>query len=67
MDTEADCEEAFKVFDKEGKGQLSVAEVRELFTRSGEKLSSEEVDALIASADADGSGFIDLAEFKGMM
>ena len=25
------------------------------------------IDALIASADADGSGFIDLAEFKGMM
>ncbi len=35
--------EAFKVFDKEGKGVISTSEMKTVLTSMGEKLSEEEV------------------------
>jgi len=55
--------EAFKVFDKDGNGFISAAELRHVMTNFGEKLTDEEVDAMILEADIDGDGRINYVEF----
>jgi calmodulin len=48
-DSEEEILEAFKVFDKDGNGFISAAELRHIMTNLGEKLSDEEVDEMIRS------------------
>jgi len=43
QDTEDDIIEAFRVFDKDGNGTISAAELRHVMTNLGEKLTDEEV------------------------
>jgi calmodulin len=59
--------EAFKVFDKDGNGFISAAELRHIMTNLGEKLTDEEVDEMIREADVDGDGQINYDEFVDMM
>jgi len=59
--------EAFKVFDKDGNGVLSPEELRKIISNLGEKLSDDEVDAIIREADTDGDGCINCDEFVKMM
>ena len=47
---------AFRVFDKDGNGFISAAELRHVMTNAGEKLTDEEVDEMIREADIDGDG-----------
>merc|ERR1719337_561975 len=42
-DSEEEIKEAFKVFDKDGNGFISAAELRHVMTNLGEKLTDEEV------------------------
>merc|ERR1711998_672829 len=53
-DSEEEIKEAFKVFDKDGNGFISAAELRHVMTNLGEKLTDEEVDEMIREADIDG-------------
>lgn len=55
-DSEEEILEAFKVFDKDGNGFISAAELRHVMTNLGEKLTDEEVDEMIREADIDGDG-----------
>lgn len=55
-DSEEELREAFKVFDKDGSGDISAAELRHVMTSLGEKLTDEEVDEMIREADVDGDG-----------
>ena len=55
-DSEEELREAFKVFDKDGNGFISAAELRHVMTNLGEKLTDEEVDEMIREADLDGDG-----------
>ena len=55
-DTDEELREAFKVFDKDGNGFISAAELRHVMTNLGEKLTDEEVDEMIREADIDGDG-----------
>jgi hypothetical protein len=55
-DHEEELREAFKVFDKDGNGFVSAAELKHVMTNLGEKLSDEEVDEMIREADVDGDG-----------
>ena len=50
---EAELRKAFKVFDKDGSGALSIAEMRAVLTRpgGGAPLSDEEVAAVIAECE----------------
>jgi len=57
-DSEEEIKEAFKVFDKDGNGFISAAELRHVMTNLGEKLTDEEVDEMIREADIDGDGQI---------
>merc|ERR1712137_222973 len=67
VDTEEELVEAFKVFDKDGNGYISAAELRHVMTNLGEKLTDEEVDDMIREADVDGDGQINYDEFVKMM
>lgn len=55
-DSEAEILEAFKVFDTDGSGKISPAELRKVMTKLGEKLSDQEVEEMISEADMDGDG-----------
>lgn len=55
-DSEEELREAFRVFDKDGNGFISAAELRHVMTNLGEKLTDEEVDEMIREADLDGDG-----------
>ena len=57
-DTQEEIKEAFRVFDKDGNGHISAAELRHIMTNLGEKLTDEEVDEMIQEADIDGDGHI---------
>ncbi|XP_060577950.1 calmodulin-A-like isoform X2 [Ruditapes philippinarum] len=59
--------EAFKVFDKDGKGYLTADELRHIMTNLGERLPDEEVDEMLSIVDADGNGCIDYEEFTKML
>jgi calmodulin len=54
--------DAFREFDKDGNGFISAAELRQVMTNLGEKLTDEEVDEIMKEADTDGDGQIN---YKG--
>merc|ERR1712226_1151361 len=66
-DTEEELIEAFKVFDRDGSGFISAADLRHIMTNLGEKLTDEEVDEMIREADIDGDGQINYEEFVKVM
>lgn len=50
------------MFDKDGNGFISAAELRHVMTNLGEKLTDEEVDEMIREADIDGDGQINYGQ-----
>ena len=64
---EDELKEAFRVFDKDGNGYISAAELKYVMMNLGEKLSDEEVTELINEADTDGDGQIGFVEFMAIM
>jgi len=66
-DEEEEMKEAFRIFDKDGKGAISRNELRHVMTNLGEKLTDEEVDEMIREADVDGDGQITYEEFVQML
>lgn len=65
-DTEAELLEAFKIFDRDNNGLISLQELRFVMTK-GEKLKEEEINDLIREADVNGDGYIDYEEFVRAM
>lgn len=59
--------EAFKLFDKDGSGKIDADELKEAMMRLGDKLSKEEAEDMIKTADLDKDGKIDYIEFIRMM
>ena len=66
-DSEEEISEAFRVFDKDGSGFISVAELRHVMTNLGEKLTDEEIDEMVREQDFDGDGKIDYESFVNSM
>eukprot|EP00761_Pharyngomonas_kirbyi_P009516 gb/GECH01009532.1/.p1 GENE.gb/GECH01009532.1/~~gb/GECH01009532.1/.p1 ORF type:complete len:150 (+),score=54.30 gb/GECH01009532.1/:1-450(+) len=66
-DSEDEIMEAFKVFDRNGNGFISAAELRHVVTTLGEKLTDEEADEMLKEADVDNDGQINYEEFVKMM
>ncbi|NXO20178.1 CALMS protein, partial [Cisticola juncidis] len=66
-DGEEEIREAFRVFDKDGNGYISAAELRHVMTNLGEKLTDEEVDEMIKEADCNHDGQVNYEEFVRMM
>ena len=48
--------EAFRVFDKDGNGFISLDELKSVMRSLGENLTEEEFDVMIREADIDGDG-----------
>lgn len=66
-DPDRELREAFKVFDEDNSGSISRTEVRKIMKKLGQKLSDEELDAMMEEVDTDKDGQIDFNEFKSMM
>ena len=66
-DTEQEIINAFRVFDKDGNGLISKAELTNIMSILGDTLSNEEIEEMIIEADVDGDGFINYEEFVRMM
>ena len=54
--SDEEIRQAFRVFDKDGNGFISAAELRHVMINLGEKLTDEEIDDMIREADTDGDG-----------
>lgn len=61
-ETEEYLREAFRAFDKDGSGNITLIELRQIMTNHGEKLSDEEVAEMIQEAD-DGKGEVHYEDF----
>ena len=59
-----DMLEAFKVFDKNGDGVISVSELRQVVNNLGERLTDRELQRMFQNADQDGDGEIN---FNGIV
>ncbi|XP_017328918.1 calcium-binding protein 2 isoform X2 [Ictalurus punctatus] len=59
---------AFKEFDSNGDGQISLSELREAMKKLlGEQLTPRDIDAIIRDGDLNGDGQVDFEEFVRMM
>ncbi|XP_067632723.1 troponin C, isoallergen Bla g 6.0101 [Eurosta solidaginis] len=63
----SELKEAFRVYDKEGKGYLTVQVLRDILRELDDKLSASDLDMIIEEIDADGSGTVDFDEFLQVM
>ncbi|PAA49736.1 hypothetical protein BOX15_Mlig030324g1 [Macrostomum lignano] len=66
-DSEDELRRAFRLFDADGDGFLSPAELRQVMLNLGERLTKEEVDAMIEEADTDRDGQVSYEEFARIM
>ncbi|KAJ1842478.1 hypothetical protein LPJ70_003799 [Coemansia sp. RSA 2708] len=59
--------EAFRVFDKRGKGLIPAPELRHILTSLGEKMSNSDVDEMFREASLANDGELNYEEFARMM
>ncbi|KAM6321794.1 calcium-binding protein 2 [Podargus strigoides] len=60
--------DAFREFDTNGDGQISMAELREAMRKLlGQQLNYQEVDEILKDVDINGDGLVDFEEFVRMM
>ena len=62
-DVNKEIEEAFRVFDRLGKGSIDVKEMKEAMLKYGNVLSDQEIDDLFMNADSEGKGEFSYSEF----
>lgn len=66
-DSEEEIMEAFRVFDRDGRGFISSLELKHVMSNLGEKLTDEEIAEMISEADVSGDGEINYEEFVSFM
>ena len=66
-DTEEELVEAFKVFDRDGNGLISHAELKMVMKQIGEKYDDDQIAEIIKAGDKDNDGFLNYDEFIRMM
>ena len=64
---EAKFTAAFNLLDADGDGEIDAEELKDLMTRLGYKPHDDDIAGLIALADQDDSGTINLREFLQLM
>ncbi|KAL7674094.1 hypothetical protein ACOME3_000374 [Neoechinorhynchus agilis] len=67
MEDEQELREAFRVFDKQNRGVIDVADLKLIFKTLDENMSSDEIDQIISEVDEDSSGTVDFEEFMKLM
>ena len=66
-DTEEELVEAFKVFDRDGDGLISVPELKMVMKQIGEDFDDAQCESIIKSGDRDNDGKLNYDEFIRMM
>ena len=66
-ETIAECKQAFNIFDKDGSGSISAAELSSALNALGQSPSEEDIARMLKEIDKDDSGEIDFNEFLTMM
>ena len=66
-DTEEEMVEAFKVFDRDSDGLISLQELKLVMRQIGENLSDQVCAEIIAAGDRDNDGKLNFDEFIRMM
>ncbi|XP_037118199.1 calcium-binding protein 2 isoform X2 [Syngnathus acus] len=60
--------DAFKEFDSNGDGQISLSELREAMKKlMGEQVTNREINEILRDVDLNGDGLVDFEEFVRMM
>lgn len=54
-----ELKEAFRLYDREGNGYITTSTLKEILGALDDKLSSSDLDGIIAEIDTDGSGTVD--------
>ena len=67
LESQEDFRGQFNVFDKDGNGLISAAELRHVLTNLGENFTDKAIDDMIKEADIDGDGQINYDEFVTLM
>jgi len=67
VDSFEEMMKCFKVFDKDGTGEISREDLHHIIATMAEKLTEDEIKDFIDDADKDGDGTIDYEEFIRMM
>merc|ERR1712236_65688 len=67
VDEEAELREAFKIFDRDNDGFISMKELKKVASMLGTMLTKEELDEFMSEADSDGNGKLDYDEFVKML
>lgn len=63
---EAELKQAFDLFDRNGDGTVSKAELMDIFAKLGGQIKPAEAMAFLKTVDKDKSGSIDFNEFKSL-
>ncbi|XP_039144986.1 calmodulin-like [Dioscorea cayenensis subsp. rotundata] len=63
----ADFKEVFKLFDRDGDGQITAQELGTVMRSLGQNPTEDELKAMIDDVDADLNGTIDFSEFLNLM
>lgn len=67
VDSEEELRELFMIFDANGSGGISSAEIRYVLKVLGENFTDDEIDELMGEADKDGDGYLNFDEFMNLM
>lgn len=67
IDTEDELIEAFRLFDKEGKGYIATEDIKHLLLMIGESMSNEEIEEIVTQADMDSDGKVSYQDFAKLM
>ena len=59
--------EAFRIFDRDGSGYITKAELKATMERMGERMNNYQLEDMLAEADLDGDGRISFEEFAQAM
>ena len=62
-----EIDDAFKLFDKDGSGNIDFYELRDAMRALGLQMTKEEVKDMMLKIDSDNNGFIDQEEFRILM
>lgn len=63
VDQIAELRESFVLFDKDGDGSITIAELAEVFHSIGQNVPMTEIHEMISKADLDANGVVDFPEF----
>ena len=66
-DTEEDVINAFKMFDKDMEGKISVTEIRHIIKEYDEELDDDVLDEMLREADSDMDGFVNYEDIIGTL